>query len=333
MARLPDVQFRLLAKPDDVDALQWPSIDNYRVIGCDAPPLSIKEQWQFLPCVPPETDLLWMTHFNVPLAARRKMLVTVHDYFPIGLPQYSSLPQRLYVHAVAAKIKRAARVICVSQFTRDEMIRLSGIDPRRLEIIHEGVDNCWFDIPQGPSPHERPYLLFVGIVKEYKNLRRLIEAMELLKVRIPHDLVVVGPRAGLKSKDNRVFEMAETLEGRVRFTDRVPFDQLQQFYRHADLFVFPSLYEGFGLPPLEAMAAGCPVAASNRSSIPEVCGDAAVYFDPYDVADMAETIVKALQDDGLKAELRRKGETRSRMFDWDRCAARTAQTIREQIGV
>jgi len=144
---------------------------------------------------------------------------------------------------------------------------------------------------------------------------------------IPIDLVIVGKKEGFVTKDNHVEKQAQKLGDRVSFTGEIDDHTLSNYYANAQTLVLPSLYEGFGLPPLEAMACGCPVIVSDIASLPEVCGDAAVYIDPYDPNDIAEKIKLVVNDGDLREKMRLKGLEHAKMFTWQKCAAQTIRAI------
>ncbi|MFK5953154.1 MAG: glycosyltransferase family 1 protein, partial [Desulfobacterium sp.] len=189
----------------------------------------------------------------------------------------------------------------------------------------------WFNIKKRSRPHAKPYFLFVGNVKPHKNLTRLLEAFELLPSNISQELIIVGKKEGFITHDSMVEKKAVSMKQRVHFTGYVDNELLHQYFVHADALIFPSLYEGFGLPPLEAMACGCPVLVSNAASLPEVCGDAAIYFDPYSIKDMADKIKHLLSDKALQDKMRIKGLERAKKFTWKKSALETAKTIEELL--
>jgi glycosyltransferase involved in cell wall biosynthesis len=226
----------------------------------------------------------------------------------------------------AAVRRRAAGVICVSSFTRDELL---GFVPRgRAEprVIHSGLDAQWFAPVSGGSPHPEPYLLYAGNVKPHKNLGVLLRAFAAIRDSVPHDLVLVGRSHGFRTGDAGVARLAAELGDRVVIRGEVPLESLRRYLAHAALFVTPSLYEGFGFPPLEAMASGCPCLVSNAGALPEICGDAAEYFDPRG-ADLGDRILRMLADASLLAALVRRGRARAASYDWEQCAAQTAGVL------
>jgi glycosyltransferase involved in cell wall biosynthesis len=177
----------------------------------------------------------------------------------------------------------------------------------------------------------RPYIVFVGIAKPHKNLVGLLQAFAMIRDRVSHDLVIVGSRRDtLRTSDRRIEETSAVLNGRVRFTDHLELSALQQLVTGADILVQPSLYEGFGLPPLEAMAAGTPCLASKIDPLVEVCGDAVAYCDPRDPADIARRLMELLESQEARQQLRSRGRERARAFSWDRSAAETLAVF-EQV--
>jgi len=155
----------------------------------------------------------------------------------------------------------------------------------------------------------------------------LLRAFDRIKERIPQDLVLVGKKEGFDIGDREVLRLAEGMGNRVQFTGFVEEGLLRQYYVHADLLVFPSLYEGFGFPPLEAMACGCPTAVSGFASLREICGDATCYFDPLNVEDISRAILEVLQDGGLRKRLVEKGRRQAGLFSWEKCVQDTCEVI------
>jgi glycosyltransferase involved in cell wall biosynthesis len=226
---------------------------------------------------------------------------------------------------------RADAIAYVSQFTADEFHRLLGAPRGHEKVIPCGVDEAWFAPPDVQRP-ERPYLLFVGNVKPHKNLPRLLDAFDRIKADIPHDLIIVGRKEGFITVDNSVLDRITGFAGRVAFTGYVPDDALRRLYAGADALILPSLYEGFGLPPVEAMASGLPVLVSRAASLPEVCGDAALYCDPMDVADMAAQLRRVVADQPLRELLKAKGRARAGQLRWDDAAQAYEILINNSLG-
>ncbi|RKZ79267.1 MAG: glycosyltransferase family 1 protein [Candidatus Parabeggiatoa sp. nov. 1] len=327
----PETSFHLIGKKDEIRCYDWANNDNVTVENCQAPIYSISEQFLLAQKKPTDTDLFWVPHYNIPLLYSGKLLVTVHDVFHIAMPEYmEGIHQRIYAKTLFTAVKyKAAKIICNSEFTAGELVRLTGVNPAKITVTHLGVSKHWFEIKKEKCPHNKPYLLYVGNVKPHKNLVTLVEAFELLANKIPHDLVIVGKKEGFITNDKVVEKQAASLKQRVHFTGYVDDEMLHQYFVHADALVFPSLYEGFGLPPLEAMACGCPVIVSNAASLPEVCGDAAIYCEPRDPTDIASKIEQLVKDKTLQNTMRQKGLERAKQFNWDKTVQQTLTIIEE----
>lgn len=292
-----------------------------------APPLSIQE------IAPPREverdDLWWSPHYNVPLMPGPAMVVTLHDLLPLndahaksGLHKRAAV--RLWLNAIR---RRSRRVICVSQFTRSEAARLGRIPADRMSVVHLGVASAWSRPGPERNPRDAPYLAFVGLVKPHKNLLGVLRAFETLIPTIPHRLMVVGRHTGLRDVDQAALALARRLGNRVSLVENIPLPRLIELVRGADLLVHPSFQEGFGLSPLEAMAAGTPVLAARTGAIPEVCGDAAAYCDPRSHVDIARSILRLINDPAQREAMIERGRTRARSFTWDACAEGTSRAL------
>jgi glycosyltransferase involved in cell wall biosynthesis len=209
-------------------------------------------------------------------------------------------------------------------------MKFTGIEKSKIRVIHNNLNDEWlkkFD-ERASRPYKQPYMLFVGNIKPHKNLRNLLLAFSKVAGDLPHHLVIVGNKSGFITSDNEVVEMAEKLSEKVSFTGHISLDDLKRHYKHAEGLLFPSLYEGFGFPPLEAMSCGCPTLVSNASSLPEICGDAALYCDPNDVDDIANKILQLAQNQVLRKNLVERGYNRITQFK-DGCTKNTINTLLE----
>lgn len=330
---IPDKRFALIGNLTEVSNLADSFGERVSFIPCCAPLYSVKEQLKLVTSLPAETKLFWSPHYNIPLLYRGKLLVTVHDVLHLAMPQFvNGFFKRFYSQFMFAALKqKASEILCVSSFTQDELYRIVGVDRNKTSVIHIGVSEFWSEQNKVESPHHRPYILYVGNVKPHKNLSRLIEAFELIKDDNSVDLVIVGKKEGFIINDEIVVKQAVRLCDRVRFTGMIDDSALIDYYACAQALVLPSLYEGFGLPPLEAMACGCPVIVSDIASLPEVCGDAAVYFDPFSPKDIAEKIILVLNDCDLRENMRIKGLERAKIFTWEKCAEQTIAVINRML--
>jgi glycosyltransferase involved in cell wall biosynthesis len=326
-------RYCLLGSPAALKAHGWDRLADVEIIEFLPRVYSLDEQLRLVRSIPRGADLFWAPHYNVPIFYSGKLLVTVHDVAHLAVPQFfRGLHKRLYARTMFAMVRhKADRVICVSQFTKDEMARLVGMSRARMEVVHLGVDEGWFRLQPGDSPRPRPYILYVGNVKPHKNLRVLLDAFRQILTKTSHDLVIAGETDGFRTSDRGTMRAAEDLSDRVIFTGRIGDEELRQLIVNAGALVLPSLYEGFGLPPLEAMACGCPAVVSTSASLPEICGSAALYFDPYDERDVAEKVLSVIHDATLRENLREQGRRRAREFSWDKTTQATIRIIDEML--
>lgn len=286
-------------------------------------------------------DIFHATDHVLPHLARARSVFTLHDLSFITRPETHLGSNRWFLRlAVPMFLRRSNAVICVSEHTRADAIRHYRLDESKIHVIPEGV-NSRFQPMEDPSvrlavrakyglPEE--FILFVGTIEPRKNLVALLGAYRELRAEgRPEKLVVVGRKGWLHGPTfSRLRELG--LEGEVLFLGYVADDDLPAIYSAASVFVFPSLYEGFGLPPLEAMACGTPVVCSNASSLPEVCGDAAILVPPTDVLAMTAALRRVLDDPELRLQLRSRGLRQAARFSWEEVAARTISVYREVIG-
>ena len=330
IASFPNESFCLLGKPIDMEQCGFLSKDNVHLIAAEAPMYSAWEQIDIMRKIPRNTRLYFATHFNIPLLYRGKMLVTIYDLFHLAMPDLvGGLHKSLYAKIMFSAVRRRAdSIITISHFTKEELIRLTGEGGQPINPIHLGVTDDWYHIVPKDRPYPAQYILYVGNVKPHKNLGALLNAFSLICNKVPHDIVIVGKKEGFITGDKTVASVAHNLGTRVHFTGYVEDEMLRQYFSYASALVLPSFYEGFGLPPLEAMAAGCPVVVSKAASLPEICGDAALYFNPYLVEDIADKIINILQDSNLRDAMRIKGFARARQFTWEKCCAETCEVIR-----
>jgi glycosyltransferase involved in cell wall biosynthesis len=333
LARLDhSTEYVLLCKPDDVAMM--PALGpNFRLVQERAGLYSISEQIRLPMALSRErVDLLHEPHYTLPPATRCRAVVTIHDCIHLMFPQ--SLPNRLaYVYARSSiwmAARRADRVMTVSEASKRDILHFVDIPPDKISVIHNAIDERFLrptDEAQMDRVRQRyqlndPFALYVGNIKPHKNVERLIDAFGRARAGGLEDLrlVIVGEDVskypGLRQAVHR-----HRLDKFVRFLGFQPHETLSSFYRLARVFVFPSLYEGFGLPPLEAMACGTPVVTSNVSSLPEVAGGAALLVDPHDSDAIAEAICKAVSDEDLRKTLIDKGTARARDFSWAQSVA------------
>ena len=289
----PQWDFYLLGKRSDINEMPFINIDNVHIIECDCPIYSIKEQIVLPFKIPFGLDCFWSPHYNVPVFYAGKLLVTIHDLAHLALKDINrSILKRIYANIMfRVAAYKAKKIICVSEFTKSELLKyIPGVDKNKISVIYNGVDEKWMNIKKEKSPHSKPYFVYVGNIKPHKNLHRLIDAYKMVADDIKQDLILIGRKEGFITGDNNIAEAIKGYEKRIFFTGYVSDAMLMQYVANADVLVFPSLYEGFGLPPLEAMAAGIPLIVSNVASMPEVCRNYANYINPYKIDDIADKL-------------------------------------------
>ncbi len=333
-------EFVLLCRPWDVATLASLG-ENFRPVVENAGNYSVAEQVKIPFALRREgVTLFHAPHYVLPPLVSCKSVVTIHDCVHLMFPQY--LPNRLaFAYArtsIALASRRATRVMTVSDSSKRDIVRLFGTDPDKISVIYNAYDERF-----GVEPREEDvirvreryqlhdeFVLYAGNVKPHKNLERLIEAFDIVRKRgLDHlKLVLIGDDISKYAALRRAVHQHQ-LHKYVRFLGYLPEETLAVMYRLAGVFVFPSLYEGFGLPPLEAMASGTPVVTSNVSSLPEVAGNAAILVDPYDPRAIAEGIHRVLTDEALRRDLRRKGVARAHQFSWEASVRRVRDIYTE----
>lgn len=285
-------------------------------------------------------DLFHAPHYVVSPFTPCPYVVTIHDCIHLRFPQY--LPNRLaYAYArtmMWSAARGARRVLTVSNASKQDIVRYLKVPSGKVEVIYNGLDERLSIAPTVEDINrvrERfqltaPFILYAGNIKPHKNVDRLIEAYSILRRRGIDDvmLLIIGDELSKYPNLRRLVHRFQ-LHKHVRFLGFVPDATLAALYRLASVFVFPSLYEGFGLPPLEAMAAGAPVVTSNVSSLPEVVGDAALLIDPMDAGAIADATASVLRDSALRDELIRRGHARVEAFSWQRSVTRIQEVYAE----
>lgn len=329
-------QFVVFLRRENFDLYQ-PAKANFRKVLADFGWYSWAEQLEF-----PKTiraagvELMHYPHFNVPLRTPCPFVVTIHDLILFRYPtrRASTLPAFLYWFKYAAyrlviglAVRRARRIIAVSEYTKRDIVKRFGIKPERVTVTYEAAEPPEPDdgAPLDLAAHgvTRPFFLYVGNAYPHKNLETLLVAFrQLLEAGLKAQLVLVG-------KNDYFYERVRAEAGKLKLGTDVVFwghaddRELSKLYAAARVYVFPSLLEGFGLPPLEAMTHGLPVVAAGNSCLPEVLGEAATYFEPTDVAGMTRAMRRVFEDEHLRRILAARGPEHARTFSWRRCAQET----------
>jgi glycosyltransferase involved in cell wall biosynthesis len=285
-------------------------------------------------------DLLHSPAYVVPLVGKVPAVVTFHDLSFFVMPSAFNRQNRLYLQAMARQSARhAARFIAVSQATRRDLVRILGVREDQVDVVYNGVDDTFqpiadearldgfraqYDLP-------RRFILYLGTLEPRKNVAALVRAYAVARQRgVTEPLILAGGRGwGDLALGQLIAEL--DLQDVVRMVGFVEMSDQALWYNAATLFVYPSLYEGFGFPVLEAMACGTPVLASDRSSLPEVVGDAGLVVDPMNPDSLAESMVTLLGDDDLRVRFRALGLERARTFRWDAAARQTVESYHRAL--
>jgi len=330
-------KLRLIADAEIVQ--KWPELKEFELILTTAPVYSIEEQIK-LPFLIPRCDLFWSPHYNMPLLPIRakKKIVTIHDVYHLAYGKTLSLPKLIYAKAVINSAVRLADVVFTdSLFSKEEIVKYTRALREKIFVIPLGVDKDHFKMASSgldliKQKYQLPerFFLFVSNLAPHKNIERLLLAWNSLANEfVDWKLVLIG-RKIKNSGWEKVVDQNPGLKDRLLFLGQIDGQDLPAIYQLAYATVHPSLYEGFGLTPLEAMSCGSPVVVSTAASLPEVCGDSALYVDPYSVEDIARGMRKMILDKVLYTELRESGLKRSQDFNWN-ATARHHREIIERI--
>jgi glycosyltransferase involved in cell wall biosynthesis len=317
----PDYPLPLLARP------------NVRII-------QTSKHWQKWRCRREGVELYHGTNFRLRGKGKIGNVITIHDLAFKRYPHFlkKQWGQSLSFLKTKRDAQRADRVIAVSRHTAEDIVEFFKIDPQKIRVIYHGIDEVFHHgvsedsvsmVKQKFHIQTPSYLLFVGTLEPRKNLPTLIRSFQSLpNLHSEFSLVLAG---GFGWRYDEVVELSRGLENRVILTGYITPEELISLYSGASLFIYPSFYEGFGMPLLEAMAMGVPIVASKTSSIPEVVGNAAFLFDPLSAEDLATAISRMIEDSSLSDSLRVKGKQRVKMFTWDRAARETLSCYEEVL--
>jgi glycosyltransferase involved in cell wall biosynthesis len=292
-------------------------------------------------------DVVHIPHlFWVPRGLSCPYVLTVHDLLEhmYGSRNASSLRRSMHFYLTRRVLRRAARVIAVSQFTRNEIEKLLAIPDARIEVVYNAIDERFLhghatqadrDLIAQRYLVNHPFILYAGAIRPHKNVVRIIEAFSALKSELQKEnlypdlkLIIIGDDLSSHPRLRRTV-VRSGVQNDVRFLGFVPIEVLRIFYDVAKIFVFPSLYEGFGLPPLEAMAHGTPVVTSNTSSLPEVAGNAALLVNPENVFEIRRGLQRVLLDSALRDRMKQRGYEQAKKFSWTTSVSRILEIYRE----
>ncbi|MFH1255605.1 MAG: glycosyltransferase family 1 protein [bacterium] len=284
-------------------------------------------------------DLMHFPHFNAPILCPVKFVITIHDLILIKFPTFRAttlgpllykIKNSAYKIVIRSALKRAKTILTVSEYTKQAIIEQFKINPGKITAIYEGVaDLTPGQAAKGETPFKQPYLLYVGNAYPHKNLEGLIKIFSKINENSPNlKLILVGKNDYFY---DRLKQYAKNFSKNIIFPGYIPDNELGALYENGLIYIFPSFYEGFGLPPLEAMSRGLPVVSSNKTCLPEILGQAALYFNPEDETDMENKIKQAIADGQLRENLRIKGYEQAKKYSWKNCAAETFEIYKDSV--
>lgn len=323
---------------------------NFHTIPLAEPEHSVKSYWEFRTVVKRlECDLVHIPNlFSVPRGLPCPYVMTVHDMLEhlSQARKQTGLGGTVHFQLTKRVLRGAARIFAVSNFTKLEIEKLFGIPAGRIEVVYNAIDERFLHGHATAAERELiaqryqvtyPFLLYAGRISPHKNVVRMIEAFSALKTELEKEqafpdlkLIIIGDDVS-GNPDLRRTVIRSGVQNDVRFLGFVPIEVLRTFYDTAKIFVFPSLYEGFGLPPLEAMAHGTPVVTSNVSSLPEVVGNAAVLVHPENVFEIMRALHRVLLDQALREKMKERSYRQAAKFSWEQSVRRIMDVYREVL--
>lgn len=333
----PNRRYYVLLKPKDMDG--WnPKSKRFIKVACRYKEFTFGEQlgmaWQIYRLKP---DLVHFSIVQQPVLYLRKKVTTMHDLTTVRFRNPAKnrfvfwFKQRVYVWVNRVVARTSHTLITPTEFVKQDIAKFTHTNSRKIVVTYEAGDT--YDMPAKAMPEleGKQFIMYLGRPTPHKNLERLIDAYALLQPKHPDLLLVlVGKKdANYKRHEKRVRKLG--LEN-IIFTDFTPDNNVRWLYEHCQAYIFPSLSEGFGLPALEAMGMGAPVVSSNATCLPEIYGDAAEYFDPLDVEDMAAKIHKVISNDKRRQELSKLGKKQAAKYSWRRMAEQTLAIYKDALG-
>ena len=344
-----ETTYFLIGAPAKVKEI-GPLPPNFHTVALAEPERSLMGFWEFRTIVKRlECDLVHIPNlFSIPRALPCPYVMTVHDILEhlSRAREQTGFWRSLHFQLTKRVLRRAARIFAVSNFTKIEVEKLFGIPARHIEVVYNAIDERFLHGHASAADRQLiaeryqvtyPFLLYAGRISPHKNVVRMIEAFSALKTELEKDqafpdlkLIIIGDDLS-GNPDLRRTVIRSGMQNDVRFLGFVPVEVLRTFYDQAKIFVFPSLYEGFGLPPLEAMAHGTPVVTSNVSSLPEVVGNAAVLVHPENVFEIMRALHRVLLDQPLREKMKERSYRQATKFSWEKSVRRIMDVYQEVL--
>jgi glycosyltransferase involved in cell wall biosynthesis len=321
---------------------------NFHKVEADFLWYTLKEQTRF-PAIlnKHKLDLVHFPHFNIPVLYKGKFVVTIHDLTHLDFKMkrasthnrvFYEVKHQAHIQVLKTALKRSKKILTPSNFVKEEIVTRFNIKPEKIEVTYEAVDEKIIELSEKITKDNKrkalekfgikpPFIFYVGNAHPHKNVESLISVFREIRGKYQYLKLVLSCRQYFFWK-----RIAEGLSQKdIIYTGFLTDEELVVLYKNAQVFVFPSFSEGFGIPMLEAMACGCPVVSSDKTSLPEIGADAAVYFDPNNLSDMSEKITKALNDQKLRKDLIAKGEKRFKEYSWKKMAEQTQEIYLKSI--
>ncbi|GIX43402.1 MAG: mannosyltransferase [Leptospiraceae bacterium] len=317
-----EIHLTLIGNKNKIQSI-FPFINN--IIEFNAPIYSLKEQF-FFPAKSSKEGIFHFPHYNAPIKHLKQSIVIIHDLIHLDSEEFKKLHYRFYAKTLISQIlKKAKAIITVSEYTKKRLQEEFHTDQNNIFVNYNGINQKVFypatkkEILEFKIKYQLPdkFLLVVGIGKKHKNLDGLLLALKELwkKQHLLLPLVIAGTNKKIPEYVKPIID--EEIKQWIFFLPFIPKEELRILYSSAFLFLMPSKLEGFGFPLLEAMACNVPTISSNRASLPEIGGDATIYFDPYSIQEIQKTILKVCNDANLRKDLIRKGKSQVKKFSWD----------------